>query len=594
MNSKLLVNAHRIRYAVKRLFTGTTTEILGELLQNSQRAGATEVSVTTDNKGFRYRDNGAGIEGIEGFYKMLSLGDSGFEEPVIKNQEPMGIGFGSLLAHELVTKVTITSNGLSLTIDPQKWWTNSAYYSSWERRVKKTKSSAKFCLEVKCDQSVIQQVKEALPSEIESIAYWINKIQRFPAIGYNNILEIELNGKRVETGSLEKNLQWNKVITSEWIDGNKLTIYSPDQYSWNKIQVANWYGQLIKCQFSKIPFGFVFEVRNGKPLNPKAPVREGFIEDKALASFGQQIEDILFKELCQEDTSHATVENIKGLYKLNGERADKECPYITAAAYVPYEAGKDKEWEDQKEKEKVFKKGDTPLLINHKVTVIGQDQKYYHGVSSFIERIQYETGFRPHEITCKSTKTKGVKNLIWKPGETISNRAGLDWFRSKGEFCLTEEEPRCNSQWKPSDTEWYKTENDVFVFSEPNNWDIGSVDWLIGCNDPIEAVNKLGWAGFDPYNDEAEEEELRQSYEESIDLTILRLSPPPPDDAIAGESRREILTHLDQRLGIKRGESIRGVVINLNDKEESMTISGKKVTANGEEEDFSLIARVYE
>jgi len=134
----------------------------------------------------------------------------------------------------------------------------------------------------------------------------------------------------------------------------------------------------------------------------------------------------------------------------------------------------------------------------------------------------------------------------------------------------------------------------VFVFSEPNNWDIESVDWLIGCNDPIEAVEKLGWAGFDPYNDEAEEEELRQSYEESIDLIILRLSPPPPADAISGELRREILTHLDRRLEMKRGESIRGITISLDEKDESMTISGKKITANGEEEDFSLVARVYE
>jgi len=602
MDTKLLVNPHKIRSSIKRLFTGTVTEILGELLQNSQRAGATEVSVTTDNKGFRYRDNGSGLEGVEGFYKMLSLGDSGFEESVLENQEPMGIGFGSLLAHEEVSKVTITSNGLSLEIDTKKWWDNEAYYSNWEKRLKKTKSSAKFNVEVKCEAKVTEEVKKALPSEVRRIEYWIDKIKKFPAIGYKNILEIKLNNIQVETGSLDKNLEGNEIISSEWVNGNKLTIYEPDIYSWNKIQVVNWYGQLIKCQLPNIPFCFVFEVRNGKPLNPKAPVREGFIEDKALASFAQQIEETLFQELCQENTSHATAENIKGLYKLNPERADNECPYVTAAAYMPYEFGKDKEWEDQKGEEKVFRKEKTPLLINHKVRVVGgqshyhgmHNSGYYHGVSSFIEQIQDKLGACPYELTCKSTKTKGIKYLIWKPGKSINNRAGLDWFYSRGEFCLTEEEPKSGSQWQPSDTEWYEIKNDVFAFSEPSNWDIESVDWLIGCNDPIEAVEKLGWAGFDHYNDEAEEEELRLSYEESIDIIILRLSPPPPADAISRELRREILAHLERRLGVKRNESIGNIVIILADEEESMTITGKKITANGEEEAFSLVAKVYE
>lgn len=82
MDTKLLVNPHKIRSSIKRLFAGKVTEILSELLQNSQRAGANQVDITTavDKTSFTYRDNGCGLQGVEGFYKILSLGDSGFDE----------------------------------------------------------------------------------------------------------------------------------------------------------------------------------------------------------------------------------------------------------------------------------------------------------------------------------------------------------------------------------------------------------------------------------------------------------------------------------------------------------------------------------
>lgn len=585
MDTTLLVNPHKIRSSVKRLFTGRVTEILAELLQNSQRASSRQVNITTaaDGTEFKYQDDGQGLKGVEGFYKFLSLGDSGFDESVIENQAPMGIGFGSLLAHESVTKVTVTSNGLSLEIDTKRWWDEQEYYQTWESRLELSESSQGFCLDVKCDRKVIDEIKKALPEKVSSRKYWKEKISSYPALGYKDVLEITLDGIQTETGPIDVYLEGNEIVNL-WIDGNKLTIYSPDTYHWDRIQLVNWYGQLIKCNVENIPFRFVFEVRNGRPINPKAPVREGFIEDKDFLSFQQTIEDALFAELCSLETIHATPENIKALYKTNPERANNECPYITAAPCLPYEPGENSEWESEKGEEKVFLKENAPLLIKHEVRVTDEESCYYcyYGVSSFVEEISQKVG-TPYEITCASTKP--VKHLIWKPGEAIPNRAGLNWLRSRGEFCLTDEEPT-------NEAEWHKVERDVFAFSFPSNWDIEDVEWTIGCEDPIKAISELGYAGFDPENDDRDRDELMSSYENSMDELIERLSPPPPIDSISGDLKQEFLEHAARRLNCKVT-----VISNLSVKfneDGSLEIAGNQSLEAGETIPFCLSARVYE
>lgn len=46
----LIVNEKRLPATVKRLFKNSVPEIVGELLQNSQRAGAKEIHFTLDRE----------------------------------------------------------------------------------------------------------------------------------------------------------------------------------------------------------------------------------------------------------------------------------------------------------------------------------------------------------------------------------------------------------------------------------------------------------------------------------------------------------------------------------------------------------------
>src|SRR5688572_13248518 len=113
-----LVNADRVRSSIRRLFSGETTEILGELLQNSQRARSTDVTIASDEAGFTYADNGHGLlNGVAGFHTLLKIAESDFDNPTLEAQDPIGLGIHALLAHEQVSAVRFESGTLAMTID---------------------------------------------------------------------------------------------------------------------------------------------------------------------------------------------------------------------------------------------------------------------------------------------------------------------------------------------------------------------------------------------------------------------------------------------------------------------------------------------
>lgn len=94
--------------------TGNT--FISELIQNSRRAGATEIHVmctedTNNSVHIMVSDNGAGIED---FQKLLMLAESGWDSDVKEKESPFGMGFFSaLLAGE---ETSILSKGKMLKV----------------------------------------------------------------------------------------------------------------------------------------------------------------------------------------------------------------------------------------------------------------------------------------------------------------------------------------------------------------------------------------------------------------------------------------------------------------------------------------------
>lgn len=82
---------------VSRLFNGSLTDIINELLQNARRAQAATIAVTTthEDDGLRITisDNGTGIADPSA---IVHLGSSGWDEGIADYEDPAGMGFFSL------------------------------------------------------------------------------------------------------------------------------------------------------------------------------------------------------------------------------------------------------------------------------------------------------------------------------------------------------------------------------------------------------------------------------------------------------------------------------------------------------------------
>ena len=107
VNTRLLSKA-------SRLFTGTLSGRVIEILQNARRAGATEVLITNADGVVTVTDNG---KGIEDFAKLLDLGGSGWLDALEASEDPAGVGIFCLAPR----RVTIRSNGGAMTIADDGW-----------------------------------------------------------------------------------------------------------------------------------------------------------------------------------------------------------------------------------------------------------------------------------------------------------------------------------------------------------------------------------------------------------------------------------------------------------------------------------------
>jgi Histidine kinase-, DNA gyrase B-, and HSP90-like ATPase len=117
MTTLLASVSTKILSKVDRLFTNNLNDILIELLQNSRRAGATQVDILTEPSGngtlITLRDDG---KGIDDFSALLRLGDSDWDAETFAREDPAGMGFFSLLHHgvavtSLDQRTVITRDG---------------------------------------------------------------------------------------------------------------------------------------------------------------------------------------------------------------------------------------------------------------------------------------------------------------------------------------------------------------------------------------------------------------------------------------------------------------------------------------------------
>lgn len=107
------VNPENLVKSLKLSFTNKTT-FLGELMQNSRRANATQVvfEFIAETKILQVTDDGCGIDSIE---TLLTVAESGWDAETIAQEHPFGIGFLSALF--ACRHITVVSKGGRISVN---------------------------------------------------------------------------------------------------------------------------------------------------------------------------------------------------------------------------------------------------------------------------------------------------------------------------------------------------------------------------------------------------------------------------------------------------------------------------------------------
>lgn len=492
-----LINGDRVRSSIRRLFENKISACLGELFQNSQRARAAKVEITTyGEEGFTYRDDGHGIlGGVNGFHTLLRIAESHFDNETITDQDPMGLGIHALLAHDQISSVTFASGMLSLKLDTKRWWEDKAYYTGWYKQVEELTIPVEgFEVAVECTEKLTVALKRSLTDPTST---WSDA---GPAQGYEGILEITLDGKSVDT-RLPRWVRVEQPLIETTYMGSRLLNGFQGEYRQDNSSV-NWYGQIIKIDFYS---GFVFHlnVREGKPVNPLSPSRRGLIKDAAYERLIQFVKDELFRFLfAPENREQIRPEYVSGYYRLDAERAHRDAPYFVAARLLALDSPDSLEDLDQKGDDELFTYDTQPRLLREGVSVIddeGTVRVEDYGLASFLSMLgdsyHLEHGDEGRLL---------INALWWKPGKHTRL-----FFSEPGEYGIGDGDA--------PPAAWHKVDHTpVFAFSDCSNWDVASIDWTVGTSDIVGFLLTQAWAGFNPENEKYDADEMREYYEKSL------------------------------------------------------------------------------
>lgn len=497
-----MVNQERVRSSIKRIFRNSVKEVLGELFQNSQRAGARLITITTSAKSFTIADDGTGLDGINGFHALLKIAESHYEaEEVESDQKPMGLGINSLISFSGVSRITFSSGRLELEIDTSRWFEDERYYTTWFRRLKSLKEPVRgLKITVECSEKMVKEVREALKAQDRHP-------HASPAQGYEGILEIELDGRPVET----RLPRWAK-ITTVLVDtnylGSRLQIgFTDDDSSTYKCSTVCWYGQLIPFDFSTA-FRVHLSVRHGHPVQPRSPAREGLIENESYEQLISFAKNALFEYLfAPENRSRIHPSWVAAYYKLDMERAVREAPYYIASPRNSIGNPDSYEDIDTKGDPAIFAYSDEeqPLLLQGSVILLigDEEEEVDNGISSFIPQIG-----PAYALEYGDSRRLSIGRLYWRPGKHLRY-----FFYEPGEYGISfsDELPETFSP---------VTEDDCFIYSSTANWDPEDAEFVATTSDMISFLNIYSWSAFSYDHDEASYDELRDAYQEAINRMI--------------------------------------------------------------------------
>lgn len=507
-----LANVEKLRQVVTRLFTGTTHEVLSELFQNSQRAGASRVDIECTETGFTYTDNGEGITSLEGFRKLLAIAESDWDEQTIANQHPMGLGIQSLLCLPNAQTVTFHSGDLSITIDTKRWWADLEYAEKWEQLVEVVDPIKGFKITATGTFNIAEPFNKPL---------WSNHLT--PAQGYEQFLQIWLNGELIDT-TVPQRILPTTLIKTEY-QGAKLIIGGKKEteiFS-NAHLTVNWYGQLIQQEVQQ-PIGFYLEVQQGQPVTPMAPARRGIIKDEKWQALTAFVKEQVIQYFASGKGNNQPKLLLEVLRHLTAEERNR-IPYTVASQWdTENHACNTDDW-DETLPLKVVPKASL-LCVNSIITIPEENDDrgaltqydYPVGISTFVPLIteHYGTPFKSPSDGTFHNHLIPQKFLWWKPGAPITVNTNTT-FCEGGHWGLSDSSAVEPTAWHPVG------QAPVLAVAETSNWDCTDPTFFVANVTPETFYKEYAWAGFDPNNDDYTHDHIYAEYDATIEREYLRI-----------------------------------------------------------------------
>jgi hypothetical protein len=534
-----IVNPHRIRLSIKRIFPGGAEGmrvILGELLQNSQRAQANDVTITTTDDQLIYEDNGQGLYHPEAFFTLLAMGESGFDSSeTLEAQHPMGLGIHAALAHPDIHRVVFESHTRRIDIDTGPWWDDPAYYLEIFARAKQDLLDdaetpiAGMRVILYGTPACITQARNALTKQDSMPGQSYSHVQRYPVVaGYVGWLTITLNGAVLDTAV--PTYKQAPLFTSTY-QNSTLRVYLAQSGVPN---IVVWYGQRIdipKGISALTAFRWVLEVREGRPLNPRAPVRDSIIDDAAYQAFLTHVEDEIHTWYAAKAAALSATAELREYYRwgqpfavyADAFRRKFEALKVVVAREIDWV--KFDPWESTDhygleiaEQRAVFPADATPLMLNTAVWIsMDQSNDAEQGLGSFqtdLEPLLPTLGHRIPGMWHTQFGTPAEEfTLWWEPGPAqVSHDRWSKSLRGRGRMWL-ESDSRTSAV--------VPVTADVIAVSWGADEDVGAARWVGGVDDPVAFLQgDLPWFAWDS---EGCTEDDHDDFDDSITAVIRAL-----------------------------------------------------------------------
>lgn len=548
----LIVNEKRLPATVKRLFKNSVSEIVGELLQNSQRAGASEIHFHLDREAqtIIIRDDGSGVSpDTTSWSRILRMADSFYSDLQVEtNQKPMGIGLLSLFALDAVKSVSISSCGKRAVIETDALWESENYWASWTDLIVDAPETVKgFELTVKYDEPEETFSSNRLAHKFEYALTKFGDSGGFAVPhGYKDFLKIFLDGKEVDTTLPAECVPTGcDLIYDGFYENNRLRI-GQSASRFRAYAFVVWYGQIIKLD-SQIPF--LLEVSQGSPVTPLAPTRNGLINDRKLENLRKFVEDAIFAAFTDEETARkAKPAFIERLYQNYPQRAKNELSVCVVREVVSppdriiessddfYAQGAEKVlsyFEIANQQIDVFESG-----VNLSATAQRNLPSYYNPAeaqpadktatasewtetSAGAESFAAVLGGTIRFLVAGNCEKLPLRKLYWKPDAMIKSV-----FAKAGEFAVAAVDKT------PTESDFRPVTKHIFVFEYTGNFDIEEIEGLcVGLplknsgdllNEVLEWLARFGKACFSP-NDDYDYEPQEADFDHSISRLILDL-----------------------------------------------------------------------